>query len=861
MPRETTFRATATFRWQHATAVALAAALLQMVAMGVADEPAAPPAAEKPLHQRIDELIEAASPGPAAAPASDAEFLRRVYLDLNGTIPDADTARAFLDDADPNKRAALVDRLLAAPRFARHMMHTFDVMWTERRRETRLGKGVADAEWNAYLYQSFAENKPLDQLIREILSADGADPALRPAAKFYLDRDGEPNLLARDVGRLFFGRDLQCAQCHDHPLVEDYLQSEYYGLMAFVNRGTVFTDAKDENKLYYAELADGEVNFKSVFTGNARDKVLPELPREEPVSEPQLSKEEQYVVAPDKDKKVRPVPKYSRRAQLASLATSGTSEAFNRNLANRLWAHMLGRGIVHPLDMQHSDNPPVQSELLGLLADELVRAKYDLKSILREIALSRTYQRSSVEPNPAEMQIDADAVASTLAAWAAEAERLAAELPKLEEAAANADGAQGEAYEKLAAAKEAQGAAQKAHDEAKKASDELAAALAAAIKDVETKEDVLKSLVAARTAADAAAAKLPEDKPLADAAATIKTRAGEIDTALVAARATIKEKQPQVQAASLKLADLDKQLQAATTAQSAAGLALADAEAKTRHANWESRSAKAKHNELTARIADTQRALDYRAMRESALASQAAAETAGKQLAALETQESITADTMAMARAALNAAKEKTTADVMAAEQAWTGLLTSSEIRFTLAPLKPLSPEQLTWATMQAVGMVDAQRAAQEAEAKKQAEAAGEMPPEAREHLTARKLEELVDTKLAGNIKQFVELFGQQPGQAPSFQATVHQALFLANGGLLAGWINPSGGNLTERLSKLEDPQTVAEQLYLSVFTRRPEPDEAARVAEYWKAADDHPAAAREMVWSLLTSSEFRFNH
>ena len=131
------------------------------------------------------------------------------------------------------------------------MQHTFDVMWLERRRSTLVGKGVAEAEWKAYLYQSFADNKPLDELVREILAADGADPELRAAAKFYLDRDAEPNLLARDVGRLFFGHDLQCAQCHDHPLVDDYLQAEYYGLMAFVSRGSVFTDAKDESKLYY----------------------------------------------------------------------------------------------------------------------------------------------------------------------------------------------------------------------------------------------------------------------------------------------------------------------------------------------------------------------------------------------------------------------------------------------------------------------------------------------------------------------------------------------------------------------------------------------------------------------------------
>ena len=232
---------------------------------------------EAPLHERIDALVEAAAPGPVAATASDADFLRRAYLDLNGTIPDAATARAFLDDPAPGKRQALVDRLLSRPQFARHMQRVFDVMLMERRPQKSLPAAewnVSAGEWQEYLRKSFSENKPLDQLCREILGADGVDPALRPAAKFYLDREGDANLLTRDVGRLFFGRDMQCAQCHDHPLVDDYVQADYYGLMAFVGRGVLF-DSKPEKKVYYAENADGEVNYKSVFTGEARDHVVP----------------------------------------------------------------------------------------------------------------------------------------------------------------------------------------------------------------------------------------------------------------------------------------------------------------------------------------------------------------------------------------------------------------------------------------------------------------------------------------------------------------------------------------------------------------------------------------------------------
>lgn len=847
MPRD------AFYRWVLRTWV-LGVALSTLAGQLRAEE-AAPP----PLHERIDALIESASVGAVAPVASDADFMRRIYLDLCGTIPDAATARAFLDDADPNKRAALVDRLLASPRFARHMQHTFDVMWLERRRGTTPGKGVADAEWRAYLYKSFTENKPLDVLVREILSADGADPALRPAVKFYLDRDGEANLVARDVGRLFFGHDLQCAQCHDHPLVDDYLQAEYYGLLAFFNRGSVFTDAKDESKLYYAELGEGEVNFKSVFTGNARDRVLPELPDGEPVDEPRLAKEEQYVVAPAAN--VRPVPKYSRRAQLAQLATSGNSAAFNQNLANRLWALMLGRGIAHPLDMLHSGNPAVDSELLKLLADELVRMKFDVRAFLREVALTRAYQRSSSEPERGAPAPDLAAVSPALESWKAEVARLAAELPKLEAAATAADTAQSEAYDKYAAAAETKAAAEKAYGEAKKASDELAAALAAAIKDAGAKEEAHKALVAATGPAAAAATKLPEDKALADAAALIKTRTAEIEQALTAARATVNEKTPQVQAASLKLAEVDKTLQTASAEVLALTASLAAAETAADAAHEAHRAGKTRHNELAARVADAEKAVAYQTLRTAAEASQVAAQGASESLAVLE-QMGMAEEAILAARSAAADTRAKADADLAAAEKTWAELVTRSTERFTLAPLKDLSPEQLTWATMQALGVVDVQAQALAAEVQKQVDAAGEMMPEAREALRQRTLEQQLDAKLTGNIGAFVNLFGQQPGQAPTFQATVHQALFLANGGTLAGWLNPGGNNLTERLAKLEDPATVAEELYLSVFTRRPSAEEVAAVTEFWQGgAADRPAVVREMVWSLVTSSEFRFNH
>ena len=324
-------------------------------------------AAQEPLHQRIDQLVEANLIGPAAPLAGDAEFLRRVYLDLAGAIPSAADARAFLDDAAPNKRELLIDRLLASPRFPIHMATTFDIMFMERRPD----KHVTDAEWRKYLQAAFEQNKSYDQLAREILSADGTDAATRPAAKCFLDRDAEPHSSSRDLGRMFFGMDLQCAQCHDHPLVDHYLQSDYYGLFAFVNRTMLYTDAAAK-KSFLAEKADGDASFKSVFTGDAGN-TRPQLPGGAEIEEPRLRQGEDYVVAPAAN--VRTVPKYSRRAKLAELATNGTNRQFNVNIANRLWAHLMGRGLVHPVDLHHPANPPSHPAALDLLTNDLIDPK------------------------------------------------------------------------------------------------------------------------------------------------------------------------------------------------------------------------------------------------------------------------------------------------------------------------------------------------------------------------------------------------------------------------------------------------------------------------------------------------------
>lgn len=352
---------------------------------------AGPALGQAPLHQRIDQLIAAghADYAKIASPvAGDAEFLRRVSLDLAGVVPQADEARTFLADTAPDKRAKLIDRLLASEKHAFQQANVFDVLLMDRRGE----KHVKRPEWMGFLRDSFAANKPYDQLVREILSADGSDPKTRPAARFVLDRDGEPHVLTRDISRLFLGMNLQCAQCHDHPLVNAYKQDHYYGVFAFLSRSYVYADKAAKFSIL-AEKGEGDVSFQSVFVAKVTKKTGPRLPDGKEVEEPKFDKGQEYV-APVKPGE-RGIPKFSRRAQLAQKLTGPENGRFARSAVNRIWALYLGRGLVHPVEFDHEANPPSHPELLKLLTDEFVAHKYDVRLLAREILLSETYQRSS----------------------------------------------------------------------------------------------------------------------------------------------------------------------------------------------------------------------------------------------------------------------------------------------------------------------------------------------------------------------------------------------------------------------------------------------------------------------------------
>lgn len=348
-------------------------------------------AADPALHQRIDQLIAVGAGGPVADRSSDAEFLRRVYLDLSGTIPTSDVARKFLSDEDPEKRTQLIDHLLNSPSYAQRMQQALTVMLLER----RTGSTIKDGEWNDYVTKSFAANKPWDQFVRELIASDGHDAKTRAAIRFFVDGGRyDHHQMTQDVARIFLGMNIACSRCHDHPNVEDYKQSHYFGLYAYLLQGKVQTD-KVQNKPFFVEtVATGKVEFQSVFAPESKQSTGPRLLDGKETEVPTFEKGDEFA-EPAKDG-LPGVPKFRPRLLLSNDLTSGDNQRFLENSVNRFWFLMMGRGLVHPLDMMHGKNPASHPELLGTLAKHFVSNKFDVKHLLREISLSETYQRSSL---------------------------------------------------------------------------------------------------------------------------------------------------------------------------------------------------------------------------------------------------------------------------------------------------------------------------------------------------------------------------------------------------------------------------------------------------------------------------------
>lgn len=327
-----------------------------------------------------------------APPAGDAEFVRRVYLDLLGRIPTVEETEAYLKDTAADKHHRLIDALLV---HAEMPIYWKDVInhWLNGRESK---PGLPD--FRAWLHKGLAENKPWDQLARELVNPDGNDPEQQPASYFIASRLNRPaderlDAVTSAVSAGLFGVRLECAKCHDHPMVDDWKQDHYYGLASFFNRTEA---AQAKNKPALGERADGQVTFVNTDreTKTARLMFLDNKVFDEPLLSKNVA--ENYLVPPQGKTGGPAVPRFSRRKALADHAFTKDNPFFKKAIVNRVWKQFLGRGLVEPVDQMHSANPATHPELLDWLADDFAAHQFDLRRLMAGILHSEAYRRSSI---------------------------------------------------------------------------------------------------------------------------------------------------------------------------------------------------------------------------------------------------------------------------------------------------------------------------------------------------------------------------------------------------------------------------------------------------------------------------------
>jgi hypothetical protein len=324
------------------------------------------------------------------AMADDAEFVRRVYLDLIGRIPKAAETRAFLEDHSPDKRKVLVDNLLTMPAHAVYFASVTRAAWLPQTLTNFefIGSGIQFETW---LRAKFTDNTPADEVVRKILTVpltfnanqrnrfiqpNPNDPEEFMLAGFYQANEVRPENVGSAVSRLFLGMKLECAQCHDHPFAR-YTREQFWEFAAF-----------------FADL--------NPLPAERPGLVGPKEPQSS-INRLTIPKTERQVVARFFD---GTEPKWSNeftpRQELARWLVSPQNEFFAKNLANRMWAHFFGYGIQDPLDEPGENNAPSHPELLELLGKAFAGAKFDNRVLMRGIVRSQAYQLSSKLTHPSQ---------------------------------------------------------------------------------------------------------------------------------------------------------------------------------------------------------------------------------------------------------------------------------------------------------------------------------------------------------------------------------------------------------------------------------------------------------------------------
>lgn len=329
--------------------------------------------ARSPRHNFIDDLVLARLRSlniPPAGQATDAEFLRRVYLDVAGILPTAEEVQEFVVDPDPARREKAVDRLLARPEFVDYWSYRWSELLLVSSRKLPARGMWAFSNW---IRESVARNAPWDQFVRDIVTAAGSTYREGPANFYVLHR--EPIDLTETTTQAFLGVSLTCARCHNHPL-EKWTLTDYYGMANLFARVRVKNGETAGETVVY-DGGDGDVNH--LLTGQP----VPPRPLDG--------------VPMDLDAAA------DRRAHLAAWLTSPQNPFFARSIVNRVWRNLMGKGLVDPEDDLRLTNPPSNEALFSRLTREFVAWNFDVRRLIRTIALSAAYQRSSV-PRPGSPQ-------------------------------------------------------------------------------------------------------------------------------------------------------------------------------------------------------------------------------------------------------------------------------------------------------------------------------------------------------------------------------------------------------------------------------------------------------------------------
>jgi hypothetical protein len=356
-----------------------------LLAAGPAPGAGPPVLDEKALARRIDHHIAAGLAAAKAVPApraGDAEFVRRVYLDLAGRIPSVAEARAFLDDARPDKRERLIATLLDGPRYVTHFTRVWRALLLPEA-STNFQFRFQGGGFEAWLRKQVARNAGYDALVRELLTlsfdqntpqrAFGGGGGEPTPISFYIAKEVKPENLAAAVSRTFLGFRLECAQCHNHPFAS-WKREQFWSLAAF------FAGLQRQGNPQFP-IPGREVPDRRELTIPGTERVV-------------------QAAFPD-GTEPKWKNKQSARAALADWMTAPDNPYFARATANRLWALFFGTGLIDPVDdMVGDDRTASHPELLDELARQFIAHKFDLKYLIRAVALSETYQRTSARTHP-----------------------------------------------------------------------------------------------------------------------------------------------------------------------------------------------------------------------------------------------------------------------------------------------------------------------------------------------------------------------------------------------------------------------------------------------------------------------------